>query len=39
MCKYRIYIHAVKENGGAEVIAPVDVLGVGSSLTFTCKLS
>ena len=38
-CKYKIYVHAVNKNRGAEVVAPVDVLGVGSSITLACKLS
>ena len=36
---YRIYIHAVNKNRGAEVVAPVDLLGVSLSITLACKLS
>ena len=36
--KYRIY-HAVNENRGAEAVTPAEVLGVGSSITLTCKSS
>ena len=35
----KVYIHAVNKNGGAEAVAPVDVLGVHSSITLPCKLS
>ena len=31
--------HAVNENGGAEAVAPVEVLGIGSSVTLACGLS
>ena len=39
ICKYRIYIHVVNENGGAEAVAPAEILGVSSSITLACELS
>ena len=35
LCRYKVYVHAVNKNGGAEVVAPVDV---SSSITLACKL-
>ena len=34
-----MYIHAVNKTVGEEAVAPVGVLGVGSSITLACKLS
>ena len=31
--------HAVNENGGAKAVAPVEVLGIGSSVTLACRSS
>ena len=31
--------HAVNENGGGEAVTPVEVLGIGSSITLTCGSS
>ena len=36
---FEYYIHAVNKNGGAEVIAPAEVLGVISSITLAWGLS
>ena len=35
-CKYRRH-HAVNENGGAEAVAPAEVLEVSSSITLACE--
>ena len=37
-CKCIIH-HAVNENRGAEAVAPVEVLGIGSSITLACGSS
>ena len=31
--------HVVNENGGAEAVAPAEVLGIGSSITLACESS